>query len=101
MAVHGIVLVPGILLITALVVALNVLLRNKYAAYVVAVGVGAGLVYLYNTGHTNWLYNPLLYRIWTYPDLTTRPMLINRLYCLGLCVACLAVAHLFFPRKTR
>ncbi|HEX3186121.1 MAG TPA: ABC transporter permease [Pyrinomonadaceae bacterium] len=101
MAVHGIVLVPGILFITALVVALNVLLRNKYAAYVVAVGVGAGLVYLYNTGHTNWLYNPLLYRIWTYPDLTTRPMLINRLYCLGLCVACLAVAHLFFPRKTR
>jgi len=80
---------------------LNVVLRNKYAAYVVAVGVGAGLVYWYNTGHTNWLYNPLLYRIWTYPDLTTRPMLINRLYCLGLCVACLAVAHLFFPRKTR
>jgi ABC-2 type transport system permease protein len=100
-AVHGIVLVPGVLFITAFVVALNVLLRNKYAAYVVAVGTGAGLVYLYNTEHTNWLYNPLLYRIWTYPDLTTRPMLINRLYCLGLCVACLSLAHLFFQRKTR
>jgi ABC-2 type transport system permease protein len=99
--VHGVVLVPGILFITAFVVALNVLLRNKYAAYVVAVGIGAGLVYLYNTGHTNWLYNPLLYGIWTYPDLTMRPMLINRLYCLGLCVACLALAHLFFQRKTR
>lgn len=99
--VESVVLVPGILFITAFVVALNVLLRNKYAAYVVAVGTGAGLVYLYNTGHTNWLYNPLLYRIWTYPDLTTRSMLINRLYCLGLCLACLVLAHLFFQRKTR
>jgi ABC-type transport system involved in multi-copper enzyme maturation permease subunit len=97
----SVVLVPGILFITAFVVALNVLLRNKYAAYVVAVGTGAALVYFYNTGHTHWLYNPLLYRIWTYPDLTTRPMLINRLYCLGLCVACLGLAHLFFQRKTR
>jgi ABC-2 type transport system permease protein len=99
--VHSVVLVPGILFITAFVVALNVLLRNKYATYVVAVGTGAGLVYLYNTGYTHWLYNPLLYRIWTYPDLATRPMFINRLYCVGLCVACLALAHLFFQRKTR
>ena len=97
--VNGMVLVPGILFITAFVVALNVLLRNKYVAYVVAVGTGAGLVYLYNLGYTHWLYNPLLYRIWTYADLTTRTMLMNRLYCLGLAVACLAVAHLLFERK--
>jgi ABC-2 type transport system permease protein len=99
--VHGMVLVPGILFMTAFVVALNVLLRNKYVVYVVAVGTGAGLVYLYNLGYTHWLYNPLLYRIWTYPDLTTRPMLMNRLYCLGLTVICLVLAHLLFERKTR
>jgi len=99
--VQGMVLVPGILFITAFVVALNVLLRNKYVAYVVAVGTGAGLVYFYNLGYTHWLYNPLLYRIWTYPDLTTRTMLFNRLYCLGLAAVCLVLAHLFFERKTR
>ena len=99
--VHGMVLVPGILFITALVVALNVVLRNKYVAYVVAVGAGAGLVYFYNLGYTHWLYNPLLYRIWTYPDLTTTTMLVNRLYCLGLTAVCLVLAHLFFERKTR
>ena len=97
--VNGMVLVPGILFITAFVVALNVLLRNKYVTYVVAVGTGAGLVYLYNLGYTHWLYNPLLYRVWTYADLTTKTMLMNRLYCLGLAVACLAVADTLFERK--
>ena len=99
--VHGVLLVPGILFMTAFVVALNVLLRNKYVAYVIAVGTGAGLVYLYNLGYTHWLYNPLLYRIWTYPDLTTRPMLMKRLFCLGLAAVCLGLAHFFFERKTR
>ena len=99
--VHGMVLVPGMMFMTAFVVALNVLLRNKYVAYVIAVGVGAGLVYLYNLGYTHWLYNPLLYRIWTYPDLMTRSMLTNRLYCLGLIIVSLGLAHVFFERKPR
>ena len=95
------VVVPGIIFITSFVVALNVLLRNKYLAYVVAIGTGAGLFYLYNFGYTHWLYNPLLYRLWKYGDLTSRTILGYRLYCLALAAACLALAHLSFERKSR
>ena len=58
--------VPSIVFMTSLVVALNVLLRNKYLTYVVAVGTGAGLFYLYSIGYNHWLYNPLLYQLWKY-----------------------------------
>ena len=99
--VYGVVLVPGIIFLTAGVVALNVLLRNKYLAYVVAVGTGVGLFYLYNVGYNHWLYNPLLYQLWKYQDLTSARMLAYRVYCLALAAACLALAHLFFERKSR
>jgi ABC-type transport system involved in multi-copper enzyme maturation permease subunit len=78
---------------------LNVLLRNKYLMYVVAVGTGAGLIYLYNHGHKHWSYNPLLYQLWTYSNLTSGTMLANRLYCLALAAACLLLAHLLFERR--
>ena len=99
--VYGVVLVPGIVFMTSLVVALNVLLRNKYLAYVVAVGTGAGLFYLYSAGYNHWLYNPLLYQLWKYQDLTSGTILGYRLYCLLLAAACLALAHLSFERKAR
>ena len=95
-----VVVVPGVIFLTSLVVALNALLRNKYLTYVVAVGTGAGLFYLYSAGHNHWLYNPLLYQLWKYPDLTTETMLGYRLYCLALAAACLALAHVFFERKS-
>jgi ABC-2 type transport system permease protein len=98
--VYGAVLVPGIIFVTALVVALNVVLRNKYAVYVVAVGTCAGLLYLYNVGHNHWLYNPMLYQLWTYPDLTSATILWSRLYCLALAAVCLLLAHRFFARKS-
>ena len=97
--IYGIVVAPSIIFLTALVVAFNVVLRNKYLAYVVAIGTGAGLLYLYNIGYNHWSYNPLLYKLWQYSDLTTPTILKSRLYCLGLAVACLAVAHLFFKRR--
>ena len=97
--VEGIVVVPGVILLTAFALALNVLLRNKYLTYVVAVGAGAGLFYLYNIGYTHWLYNPLLYRLWTYADLTRGPILTSRLYCLILAAALVALAHVLFERK--
>ena len=99
--INAIVVVPGIIFMTSFVVAFNVLLRNKYLAYVVAVGTGAGLFYLYNLGYNHWLYNPLLYRVWKYGDLTSSKILGYRLYCLALAAACLALAHLFFERKSR
>jgi ABC-type transport system involved in multi-copper enzyme maturation permease subunit len=96
----GVVVVPGVIFITALVVTLNVLLRNKYVTYVVAVGIGAGLIYLYNLGYNHWLYNPLLYKLWHYTNLTTATTLAQRLYCLALAIALLALAHLLFERKS-
>jgi multisubunit Na+/H+ antiporter MnhB subunit len=89
-----------VIFITALVVTLNVLLRNKYVTYVVAVGIGAGLIYLYNLGYNHWLYNPLLYKLWHYTNLTTATTLAQRLYCLALAIALLALAHLLFERKS-
>jgi ABC-type transport system involved in multi-copper enzyme maturation permease subunit len=98
--INGVVVVPGILFMTSAVIAFNVVLRNKYVAYVVAVATAAGLFYLYSTGYNHWLYNPLLYRLWNYANLTSQTMLVNRLYCLALAAACLLLAHLFFARKS-
>ena len=98
--VYGVVLVPGIIFVTALVMALNALLRNKYVAYVVAVGTGSGLFYLYSVGHNHWLYNPLLYQLWSYQDLASVRILSYRLYWLIAAAACLALAHLLFERRS-
>jgi len=98
--INAMVVLPGIIFLTASMVGLNVLLRNKYLTYVVAVGTGAGLVYLYNAGYNHWLYNPLLYRLWKYPDLTSGTMLANRLYCFAIAAAFLALAHVLFQRKS-
>jgi ABC-type transport system involved in multi-copper enzyme maturation permease subunit len=98
--VYGVVLVPGIILLTAVAVALNVLLRNKYLVYVVAVGTGTGLLYLYNIGHNHWLYNPLLYQLWRYSDLSSPTILVSRLYSLAVAAVCLVFAHVFFERKS-
>lgn len=98
--VYGVVLVPGIIFVTAMVMALNVLLRNKYLVYVVAVGLGAGLFYLYSAGYNHWLYNPLLYQFWHYPDLTTAKMFGYRLYWLIVAAVCLALAHRLFERRS-
>ena len=99
--VYGVVLVPGIIFVTALVVMLNALLRNKYLAYVVAVGTGAGLFYLYSAGYNHWFYNPMLYQLWQYQDLASARILSYRLYCFIFAVACLALAHLLFERRSR
>jgi len=95
-----VVLVPGIIFVTALVVALNALLRNKYLAYVLAVGTGAGLFYLYSVGYKHWLYNPLLYELWQYQDLASPRIFASRLYCLIAATACLALAHRLFERRS-
>lgn len=95
-----VVLVPGIIFVTAFVVMLNALLRNKYLVYVTAVGTGAGLFYLYSAGYKHWLYNPLLYQLWQYQDLASARILSYRLYWLIVAVACLTLAHLSFERRS-
>jgi len=65
---------------------------------------GAGLFYLYGQGYNHWLYNPMLYQLWNYADLTGAgnklgTILTHRLYCVTIASAFLSLAHLFFQRK--
>jgi ABC-2 type transport system permease protein len=99
-----VILVPGIVFMAALSIALNVLLRNKYLAYVVSVGVGAGLFYLYSQGYNHWLYNPVFYGLWTENDLVESARLLRiallRVYWLAIAAICLVVANIGFARKS-
>jgi ABC-type transport system involved in multi-copper enzyme maturation permease subunit len=102
---YSVILLPSVVFLTGVSVALNVLLRDKYLSYAVSIGTGGGLFYLYGVGYNHWLYNPLLYHLWNYDDLTGAgnnhaTVLIHRLYCLAITGACLALAHVFFPRKS-
>ena len=101
--VYGIILLPGAVVLTALALLLTVILRNKYLVYVVSIGTAVGLFYLYSMGHNHWLYNPVLYGLWTSASLidgvAMQSILWNRLYWLAIAVGCLALAHLIFPRR--
>ena len=102
---YSVILLPTIVFMTAASIALNVLLRDKYFAYAVSIATGVGLLYLYNLGYKHWLYNPALYQLWTYSDLTglvsgQGRILTHRIYWLALSCFCLALAHLGFRRKS-
>jgi hypothetical protein len=99
------ILTPTALFMVAAATALNVLLRDKYLAYAAGLGTGGGLFYLYGQGYKHWLYNPALYELWTYTDLSTAGdaqtrVLTHRLYCLALTTLLLSLAHLFFARES-
>lgn len=105
LTVYAVLLVPGIIFMTAVSVLLHALLRDKYLVYAVSIGTGVGLFYLYSQGHNHWLYNPTLYGLWTYADLTGTGnnharIIVHRLYCLALAGGALALAHLCFQRQT-
>jgi ABC-type transport system involved in multi-copper enzyme maturation permease subunit len=102
--VYGLILLPSTVFVTTGCLLANIVLRNKHVAYVFSIGTAVGLFYLYSTGYNQWLYNPVLYGLWRYADLiqsaSLRTILWQRGYWLALSVACLALAHLFFPRKS-
>lgn len=100
--VYGIVLLPSLIFVLGATVALHVLLRNKYLAHIVGLGLGGGLIWLWLHGYVNGLYNPVLYRLWTYEELIGSKLvyvLWQRLYWLALTLTCLATAHWFYPRR--
>jgi len=100
---YSVVLLPTVVFITAASIALNVLLREKYLVYGVSIALASGLLYLYNLGHNHWLYNPALYQLWTYSDLTgagSGRILTQRIYWLALSCLCLAFAHFGYRRKS-
>jgi hypothetical protein len=101
----AVILCPTILFMTSASMVLSVLLRDKYFAYAVSIAIGAGLFYIYNLGHNHLLYNPALYQLWTYSDLTgggsgQRRILTHRIYWLALSSLCLALAQFGFQRKS-
>lgn len=103
--VYGFILLPSTIFVTAVAVLANIALRNKHVAYVFSIGTAAALFYLYSNGYNQWLYNPVLYQLWTYADLAgtgnnQTTILIHRIYCLGVAIACLSLAHLLFHRKS-
>jgi ABC-type transport system involved in multi-copper enzyme maturation permease subunit len=101
LVVGTLILAPGVLFVAAAAVVLNVFLRDKHLAHAACVALGGLLFYLYSQGYVGWLYNPLLYRLWTYSDLsgtTLTRILLHRLYTLAAASLCLSLALLCFPR---
>jgi ABC-2 type transport system permease protein len=99
---YSIILIPGVVFLTALSVMLNVLLRNKYLVYATSIGIGGALFYLYSVGYNHWSYNPLFYHLWSFADLTggnLTAIVVRRLYWLGLGAGCLLLAHLCYQRR--
>lgn len=96
------ILIPNAIFLTAAAIFLKVLLRDRYLTYAVAVGIGAGLLYFYNTGHNGWLYNPLLFRLWEYQDLvggnSLSRIMQHRLYVLILALVFVVLTHIFYQR---
>ena len=102
--VFGVILFPSIIFLAAASLALNVLLRERYVTYVVSIAIGAGLFYLYGQGYRHWAYNPLLYQLWSYADLTNGAgnqarILGYRFYWLAIALLCIVLAHFFYERK--
>jgi cytosine/adenosine deaminase-related metal-dependent hydrolase len=102
--VYCLILLPSAFILTAISVLGNVVLRNKYAFYVVSIGTASALFYLVSNGYNHWLYNPVMYRLWNFGDLigsaSLGSILWRRVVWLAIAIVCLAIAHLFFPRKT-
>jgi ABC-type transport system involved in multi-copper enzyme maturation permease subunit len=103
--VYLIVLIPSMVFLVAVVTMLNVVLRDKYLAYALSFAISGGLFYLYGQGYNHWLYNPVLYGMWAPSDLddaggVPARILTHRVYWLALAALCLALAHLFFGRKS-
>ncbi len=102
---YAVILIPSAVFMIAASVALNVLLRDKYLAYAVSLALGGGLYYLVGQGYQHPLYNPVLYQLWTPADLAggggrLTLILTHRIYCFALSALLLALALLFYERKS-
>ncbi len=99
--IYFVIVTPNAIFMAAAALLLNVVARDRYLAYALAIGICSGLFYLYSQGHNHWLYNPLLVQIWDYASLGggARYILWNRIYVLALSGLSLSFAHLWLPRK--
>lgn len=104
LTIGSVILIPDLIFLVAAATALQVLLRDKHLAYAASLAAGGGLFYLFSSGYNHWLYNPLLYQLWTPSDLTGEASRLTiiitlRIYCFAIAIILLALAHLFFERK--
>jgi ABC-2 type transport system permease protein len=107
LTIYSVILFPSMVFLTAAATMLNVLLRDKYLAYAVSFAAGGASFYLFNQGYNNWLYNPVLYNLWSASDVVgaggsgaAKKMMTHRIYCLAISAVFLTLAHLFFGRKS-
>jgi ABC-type transport system involved in multi-copper enzyme maturation permease subunit len=102
--IYTVILVPSLAFMAAASLALNVFLRDKYLCYAVTIATGSALLYLYSQGFNHWLYNPVLYGLWTESDFASWDRLSYliwlRVYCLAIGVIGLVAAHVFFERRS-
>jgi ABC-2 type transport system permease protein len=101
--VYSLILIPNAIFLCAIFLALHVLLRRRYLAYAASIGLCVGMFYFYSVGYTGWLYNPLLYNLWSYSDLTGPNLLrilMHRGYILVLAACFITVAHVANARRT-
>lgn len=102
--IYFVLVAPNAIFMAAAALSLSVLVRDRYLTYALAIGVGAGLFYLYTQGHNHWLYNPLLFQLWDYADLSggakDSHILWNRLYIFALASLFVWFAQLWYPRKS-
>jgi ABC-2 type transport system permease protein len=100
--IYSLILIPNAIFLAAASLALHVLLRSRYLAYAIAIGICSGLFYLYSQGHNHWLYNPLLYQLWSCADIITGPnqlsTVLHRGYILVLAAIFVVIAHLAHRR---
>jgi ABC-type transport system involved in multi-copper enzyme maturation permease subunit len=98
------IVIPNAIFLAAAVMVLGILIRSRYLTYGVAIGICAGLFYLYSQGQTGWIYNPLLFQLWKYSDLTGGgklvQILMQRIHLMAIALCCLTLANLFFRRPT-
>jgi len=101
--IYLVIVLPNAIFMAAGALALNVLVRDRYLNYALTIGVCACLFYLYTQGHNHWLYNPLLFQLWEYADLSGgakhSAIIWNRVYILALSSLFVSIAHFWYPRK--
>ncbi len=101
--VYSLILIPNAIFLCAICLVLHVLFRSRHLAYVAATSLCVGLFYAYSQGHTGWLYNPLLFKLWSYADIAgpnLLSLLMLRGYTLTLAAAFVALAHLVNAQRT-
>ena len=105
LGINSIIVIPNAIFLAAMVMTFGVLLRDRYVTYVITIGLCTGLFYLYSQGHKGWLYNPLLFQLWKYSDLTSggtrlAQILAQRIHLMAMAVIFLSLAHKFFLRPS-